>query len=44
MLGIHNVLQISNYSSLSKLLQVTAYLLRFVNNVRNPAIRNVGAL
>ena len=43
-IGIHNVLKVSNYSSLSKLLRVTAYLLRFVNNVRNPATRNVDAL
>ena len=42
--GIHNVLQISNYSSLSKLLRVTAYVLRFINNVRNPLTRNVGVL
>ena len=43
-IGIHNVLKISDYSSLLKLLRVTAYLLRFVNNVRNPATRTVGAL
>ena len=43
-IGIHNVLKISNYSSLLKLLRVTAYLLWFDNNVRNPATRNVGAL
>ena len=43
-IGIHNVLKISNYSSLSKLLRITAYLLRFVNNVRNLAARTVGAL
>lgn len=42
--GIHNILQISNYSSLSKLLRVTAYVLRFINNVRNPVTRNVGVL
>ena len=43
-IGIHNVLKISNYSSLLKLLRVTAYLLRFVNNVRNLATHTVGAL
>ena len=43
-IGIHNVLKISNYSSLLKLLRVTAYFLRFVNNVRNPATCTVGAL
>ena len=32
-IGIHNVLKISNYSSLLKLLRVTAYLLQIVNNV-----------
>ena len=42
--GIHNILQISNYSSLSKLLRVTAYLLRFINNVRNSVTRNAGVL
>lgn len=42
--GIHNVLMISNYSSLSRLLRVTAYLLRFVYNIRNPASHKVGTL
>ena len=42
--GIHNVMHISNYSSLSRLLRVTVYLLRFINNVRKPTTRNVGAL
>ena len=42
--GIHNILQISNYSSLSKLLRVIASLSQFVNNIRNPATRNAGAL
>ena len=37
-------IRISNYSSLSRLLRVTAYLLRFINNVRKPTTRNVGAL
>ena len=42
--GIHNILQIFNHSSLSKLLRVTAFLLRFINNVRNSATRNTGTL
>ena len=42
--GIHNVMKISNYSSLLRLLRVTACLLRFIHNVRKPTTRNVDAL
>ena len=37
-------MHISNYSSLFRLLRVTAYLLQFINNVRKPTTQNVGAL
>ena len=38
--SIYNILQIFNHSSLSKFVRVTAFLLRFINKVRNSATRN----
>jgi len=33
--GVHNLMHLTEYSSLQRLLRVTAYVLRFVNNCRN---------
>ena len=34
--GIHKIISISNYSSLTKLLNITGYVLRFLANIKNP--------
>ena len=41
--GLHQLITVSNYSTLSKLLGVTAYVLRFVQNLRKPN-KKTGAL
>ena len=40
--GIHNLIDVSRFSTLSSLLAVTAYVLRFVKNLQNPAAKTVG--
>ena len=42
--GIHNLIKASNYSSLSKVLRVSAYVYRFIHNTKNPTNRRVGPL
>ena len=41
--GLHQLITVSNFSTLSKLLSVTAYVLRFVQNLRKPS-KNTRAL
>ena len=42
--GIHNVIDVSGLSTLSNLLAVTAYVLRFVKNLQNNVTKTVGPL
>ena len=42
--GIHRVVDISRYSALSKLVGVTAYVLRFLNHLRKCEPKHVGPL
>ena len=42
--GIHNVVDISHYSRISKLLAVTSYVLRFIHNVRRQQSKLTGPL
>ena len=42
--GIHNVIEVSKYSTLTKLLHVTGYILRFIMNIQNPASKQTGPL
>ena len=42
--GIHKIINISNYSSLTKLLNITGYVLRFLANMKNPTSRQIGPL
>ena len=42
--GIHNLIDVSRFSTLSSLLAVTAYILRFVKNLQNNATKTVGPL
>ena len=42
--GLHRILSISNYSSLTRLLRITAYLSRFIHNTKNPNARLTGIL
>ena len=42
--GIHNLIDVSRLSTLSSLLAVTAYVLRFVKNLQNNATKTVGPL
>ena len=42
--AIHNIIQVSDYSTLSRLLRVTSYLLRFINNTRYSISRKTGPL
>ena len=43
-LGIHNLIDVSRFSTLSRLLSVTAYVLRFVKNLKHPATKTHGPL
>ena len=43
-LGIHNLIDVSRFSTLSRLLTVTAYVLRFVKNLQNHATKTDGPL
>ena len=40
--GIHHIIDISKYKDLTKLLSVSAYILRLIHNCKNPAARQVG--
>ena len=43
--GLHKILAVTEFSRLGKLIAVTAYILRFIHNTRQPATsRNVGFL
>ena len=42
--GIHNIILASNYSTLPRLLRVTACILRFIHNVRHPSDRKEDTL
>ena len=42
--GLHYILDVSAYHSLSRLLNVTAYILRFVRNIRKPSIKYSGPI
>ena len=42
--GIHHVIDISRYSSLATLIHVTAYVLRFINNIIRRSPRRTGPL
>ena len=42
--GIHNVIDVFRYSSINKLLAVTSYVLRFINNALKQRTRIVGPL
>ena len=41
-IGLHKILDVSKFSSLTRLLLVSAYLLRFVHNVKHPDTHMVG--
>ncbi|XP_053391449.1 uncharacterized protein LOC128554225 [Mercenaria mercenaria] len=43
-LGIHNVIDITHYSSYTKLLRVTANVMRFIHNCRQNTNRQTGSL
>ena len=38
--GIHNIINISNYSTLEQLLPVSAYVLRFISNIKSGTAQN----
>ena len=42
--GLHCILDVSAYHNLSRLLSVTAYILRFVRNIRKPSIKYSGPI
>ena len=42
--GSHKIINISNYSSLTKLLNITGYVLRFLANMKNSTSRQTGPL
>ena len=42
--GIHNLIDVSRFSTLSRLLTVTAYVLRFVKNLQNRTTKTDGPL
>ena len=42
--GLHCIFDASAYHSLSRLLNVTAYILRFVRNIRKPSIKYSGPI
>ena len=43
--GLHKILAVTEFSRLGKLIAVTAYILRFIHNTRQPATsRKVGFL
>jgi len=44
LIDLHNILLISNYSFLARLLWITSYVIRFVHNIRNPNAQLKGVL
>ena len=42
--GIHNIINVSNYSTLERLLRVSAYVLRFIGNIKSGAVQNTQSL
>lgn len=42
--GLHQIIDITRYSKLTKLHRVTAYVLRFITNVRTPSEKKAGPL
>ncbi|XP_065917809.1 uncharacterized protein [Dysidea avara] len=42
--GLHHVLNISNYSTLNRLLLITVHVLRFIFNLRHPGHRQTGPI
>ena len=40
--GIHKIIDLSRYSTLTKLLCVTGYVLRFINNLRDSTAKQTG--
>lgn len=42
--GIHKIIDLSRYSTLTKLLRVTGYVLRFINNLRDSTAKQTGTL
>ena len=42
--GIHKIIDLSKYSTLTKLLRVTSYVLRFINNLRDSTTKQTGPL
>ena len=42
--GIHTIIPASNYSTLSRLIRVSAYIFRFIHNIKNPNNHKVGPL
>ena len=42
--GLHHVLNISNYSTLNRLLLIKAHVLRFIFNLRHPGHRQTGPI
>ena len=42
--GLHQIIDLSNYSTLGKVLGITAYVWRFVSNVKNKLNRETGPL
>ena len=42
--GLHQIIDLSNYSALSKVLGVTAYVRRFVSNIKNKLNQETGPL
>ena len=44
LIGIHKIIDVSKYSTLTKLLHVTGYVLRFIHNLRNHTTKETGPL
>ena len=42
--GIHKIIDLSRYSTLTKLLRVTGYVLRFINNLKDSTAKQTGTL
>ena len=42
--GIHKIIDLSKYSTLTKLLRVTSYVLRFITTLRDPTAKQTGPL
>lgn len=42
--GLHHILSICRYNNLTKFLSVSAYILRFIHNCKNPTTKQVGSV